>query len=83
MTSFTVEFPETALAALQMSPKDIRAELRLAAAITWYEAGNISQEVAAEIAGLCRIYFLLALARAGRDSFHVDLDELDEELTRE
>ena len=83
MTSFTVEFPETALAALRMSPKDISAELRLAAAITWYEAGNISQEVAAEIAGLCRIDFLLARARAGRDSFHVDLDELDEELTRE
>lgn len=82
MTTLTVELPESALAALRLSPADFGEEMRLAAAVTWYESGKISQEVAAQIAGLCRIDFLLALARLGRDSFQVNLDDLDEELAR-
>jgi len=46
--------------------------MRLATAITWYEQGKASQEVAARIAGMNRTDFLLALARAGKDPFQVD-----------
>jgi predicted HTH domain antitoxin len=42
--------------------------------------GRVSQEVAAEIAGLDRTNFLLALAKEGKDSFHVDFEDLDREL---
>lgn len=56
--------------------------MRLAAAIHWYERGQISQEKAAQIAGLDRTDFLAALAREGVDVFHVDIDELKKELDR-
>jgi len=56
--------------------------MRLAAAATWHEQGRVSQEVAAEIAGLSRADFLLALARLGKSSFVVDPDDLDRELAR-
>jgi predicted HTH domain antitoxin len=83
MPTMTVELPESVLAALRVSPADFPGEMRLAAAITWYEAGKVSQEIAAQIAGMCRTDFLLALARLGRDSFQIDLNDLDQELNRD
>ena len=57
--------------------------MQLAAAVHWYQQGRISQEWAAMIAGMDRTGFLLALARMGKDSFHVDFDDLDHELARD
>ena len=57
-------------------------ELRLAAAIHWYERGEISQEKAARIAGMDRTDFLLALAHEQANAFVVDLDDLKRELNR-
>jgi len=83
MATVTVEVPESILAVLRNDPAEFASEMRLAAAATWYEQGKISQEVAARVAGLDRTDFLLALARMGRDSFQVDFDDLDKELSRE
>ncbi|CAN5889866.1 hypothetical protein BH18ACI4_BH18ACI4_16420 [soil metagenome] len=41
--------------------------MRLEAAIHWYKRGDISQEKTAQVAGLDRTDFLLALAREGED----------------
>ena len=56
--------------------------MRLAAAIYGYQRSEISQEKAAELAGLNRRYFLLALAREKYDVFAVDFNDLKKELTR-
>jgi len=82
MQTLTVEVPEQAFAALRYAPQEFLREMRLAAAVTWYEQGRISQELAARLAGLNRTDFLLGLARMGRDSFQVDFDDLDRELAR-
>lgn len=82
MTTLTVELPESVLTSMRCAPEELSQEMRLAAAMTWYEGGKISQEVAAQIAGLDRTDFLLALARQGRDSFKVDPIDLDRELAR-
>lgn len=82
MTKLTMELPENVLAALRVAPEEFPGELRLAAAATWYADGKLSQEVASQVAGLSRTDFLLALSRMGRDSFHVDLADLDRELAR-
>ena len=58
-------------------------DVRLAAAIRWYAQGLISQERAAAIAGLDRTDFLMALAREKVGAFHVDLDQLAREVSRE
>ena len=82
MPTITVEVPESVLAVLRNDPNEFARQMRLAAAVTWYEQGKVSQEVAARIAGLNRTDFLLSLARMGRDSFAVDFADLDEELSR-
>ncbi len=82
MTHLDVELPENVYSVLHCSPDELENEMRLAAAALWYQQGRISQEWAATIAGLDRTDFLLALARMGKDSFQVDFQELDNELTR-
>ena len=78
----TLQLPEEVLSALRRSPDEFARDLRLAAAIHWYGRGEVSQEKAAEIAGLDRTDFLLALAREGEDAFVVDFDDLKREIQR-
>jgi len=80
MTSLTFEMPDEVLAVLREEPSRFGAELRLAAAMNWYRRGTVSQEVAAQVAGLDRTDFLLALARHGEDVFRVDFTDLAREL---
>ena len=80
MISVTIELPETVFAATRSDPEEFKREMRLAAAVTWYQQGKVSQEIAAFVAGLDRTDFLLALARMGADSFRVEFDDLDREL---
>ena len=82
MASITMELPEEVFSALRRSPKEFANEMRLAAAIHWYSRGEISQEKAAQIAGLDRTDFLMVLAERHVDAFPVDMDSLDEELNR-
>jgi predicted HTH domain antitoxin len=82
MMEITLQLEEDVFAALRRSPAEFADELRLAAAIHWYEHGQISQEKAAQIAGLDRTDFLLELARRGEDAFVVDFADLAKELQR-
>lgn len=82
MTEITISFDEDVFSALRRSPQEFADRLRLAAAIHWYECGDISQERAAQLAGLDRTDFLLALAREGENAFVVDLADLAQELKR-
>lgn len=63
MVQMTIEMPEGALAALHKDPQGFAQELRLAAAVKWYELRLVSQGRAAEIAGITRADFLDALDR--------------------
>ena len=80
MTAITLHMPDDVFSALRRSPEEFGREMRLAAAVHWYSRGEISQEKAAEIAGLNRKEFLLALAREKVDVFLVDFDDLKREL---
>jgi predicted HTH domain antitoxin len=80
MVTVNVQLPEEAFSALRRSPAEMAGDLRLASAVHWYARGLISQERAAQIAGLDRTDFILALAREGVDAFAVDLDSLRREL---
>ncbi len=82
MTTLASQFPEKVFSAMRVDPNEFAEQLRLAAAVLWYEQGKISQEVAANISGVTRTDFLLALARMGQNSFVVDFDDLDRELSR-
>ena len=82
MAKVTFELSEDVLSALRRSPEEFVRELRLAAAIHWYERGEVSQEKAANIAGMDRTDFLLSLARERADAFVVNFDDLKRELER-
>ncbi len=60
-----MDMPESALSAIGKTPSEFASEMRLAAAVKWYELGVVSQEKAAEIAGLTRADFIFALAKFG------------------
>jgi hypothetical protein len=56
--------------------------MRLAAAVKWYELGIISQEKAAEVAGLSlsRTDFIFSLARLEVSPFQYTAIEMEKEL---
>jgi len=51
-------------------------ELKLAAAIFWYDRGLISQGKGAELAGMTRVEFIDALGKAGVDAIQTSVEEL-------
>jgi len=75
----TLELPQDVFSALRQEPKQFLHEMRLAAAVKWYEMEQVSQSKAAEIAGVSRSEFLTALARFEVTPFQVTAEELIEE----
>jgi predicted HTH domain antitoxin len=71
-----IEIDDEILVALQKSPEEMTAEIRLAAAAKWYELGAISQEKAAQMAGLTRTAFIEALRRFDVSPFQETADEI-------
>ena len=80
--SVTVQFdlPDDVFSALRATPEAFVGELRLAAAVKWFEAGRVSQGKAAEVAGVSRQAFHDALSRYGVSAFQIDPDDLRDEL---
>jgi predicted HTH domain antitoxin len=75
-----LDMPEGVFSAIRKSPSEFVNEMRLAAAVKWYELGIVSQEKAAEIAGLGRADFIAALGRFKVSPFQYTADEIEKEL---
>jgi predicted HTH domain antitoxin len=80
MVQVVLNLSEEVLSSQRKSVQEFGEDLRLAAAIFWYQRGEISQEKASQIAGLNRRDFLQVLANYNIDVFQVDFDDLDREL---
>ncbi len=72
----TVDVPPEVFSALRRSPDEFVRELRLAAAVKWYEEGIMSQERATEMAGNSREDFLQNLSRFRVSPFQTTSTEL-------
>jgi predicted HTH domain antitoxin len=81
MKTKTISFdlPLGVFSALRKTPEELKKDIRIVAAVKWYEMGQISQEKASEIAGLCREDFLMELARFNVSPFQYTADEVLEE----
>ncbi len=77
----SIELPRDAFSALRQDPTGFVREMRVAAAVKWYESGMLSQGKAAEIAGLSRSEFINALNHFKVTPFQYDGDELINEVT--
>ncbi len=80
MVKVTLNLSEEVLSARRQSPEEFCAAMRLAAAIFWYQRGELSQEKATQVAGLNRRDFLEVLAQHKIDVFQVDFNDLEQEL---
>jgi predicted HTH domain antitoxin len=76
----SLELPEDAFSALRTTPEGFVREMRLAAAVKWYELGLLSQSKAAEVAGVTRHELLDALSRFRVSPFQTSPAELAHEL---
>ena len=82
MPTITIDLPDGALSALLQSPTEFANEMRVAAALLWYSQGEISQSVAAEIAGTSRAEFIDELSRRRISVVQVTQEERQEEIDR-
>ena len=71
-----IEVADDVLLALQQEPEDLARDMRLAAAVKWYELRRISQDKAAEVAAMSRAEFLVALSRLSVSPFQESPDEI-------
>ena len=80
MIHVTIDVPETSFSILRTTPQAFGQELRLAAAVKWYEIGRISQSKAAELAGISRAEFFKALGEYQVSPYQTTPDELAAEV---
>ncbi|WOB44723.1 UPF0175 family protein [Thermoleptolyngbya oregonensis NK1-22] len=80
MQTIQIQLPDSVFSALRKAPDEFVQEMRVAAAVKWYELGEISQGKAAEIAGLSRSGFIDALGRYRVSVLQYSSKELAEEL---
>ena len=80
MKTVSIQLPETAFSALRKDPQELAKEMRIVAAVKWYDLGEISQGQAAEIAGLNRAEFINILSRYKVSPFQYSVAEVMEEI---
>jgi predicted HTH domain antitoxin len=71
-----VEYPNLLPDALQQSRADFESEAKMAMAVKLFEMKRISSGIAARLAGVDRVTFLLGLHRYGVAMIDLDEDEL-------
>jgi predicted HTH domain antitoxin len=78
--SINVEYPAHFPDALQTTPAAFAQEARMAMAVKLFEMKRLSSGMAAQLAGMERVTFLLNLHRYGVPMLDLSMDELEADL---
>jgi predicted HTH domain antitoxin len=82
MATVMLELTPEVLASLRLDADAFVKEMRVAAAVKWYELGKLSQSKASQVAELSRVEFLEALHRYGVTPYQYDAEEILREVRR-
>ncbi len=80
MIQLPLELPESIFSALRLPPTELARKRRAAAAVQWYAERRVSQEKAADIAGLGRAESIDELRHRKVPAIQLTTDELAAEL---
>ncbi len=75
-----IKYPKSLPDALQQTPEQFEREARMAMAAKLFEMKRLSSGLAAQLAGMDRVSFLLELHRYGVAMLDLDERELEEDL---
>ncbi len=78
--ALTIEYPELLPEALQKTKTEFEQEAKMAMAVKLFEMKRLSSGMAAALAGLDRVSFLLNLHRYGTPMIDLDEDELKADI---
>lgn len=77
---FSIIYPEMLPDALQLTPTQFEADAKMAMAVKLFEMKKLSSGMAAQLAGIDRVFFLLNLHRYGVKMIDLDNNELESDL---
>jgi len=80
MRTVTLRYPEELVSAVQTTPEELEAQIRLMAALKMFELGKLSSGKAAELAGLSRAEFLEMCGRYRVSIFNYSPEEVAREI---
>ena len=80
MATPTLQYPPEIFGALGKEPDELEAEGRLLLALKYYENGELSSGLAAQLAGISRTEFTYLLGKHGLSPFGETPEELEESL---
>jgi predicted HTH domain antitoxin len=80
VSAIQLEVPEQTLISLKTDPKTFARDVMVLAAVKLFELGKLSSGRAAELAGMSRVEFLLALGRYQVSPFQTTAEELRQDI---
>jgi predicted HTH domain antitoxin len=75
-----INYPENLPDILQVTTAQFEADAKMAMAVKLFEMKKLSSGMAAQIAGVDRVYFLLNLHKYGVNMIDLDDNELESDL---
>ena len=81
MTTLVLQIPDDVYTRIDSSGGAVGEGIRLAAAFSLCERGKLSTSLAARLAGLTYVQFLVAAAANKVELFSIDPDDLSEEIS--